>query len=490
MVGGRQVVGRSLREAFPELEDQGAIELVERVYRTGEPFVSTAYRAVLNRGPGGAPEEGFFHLVEEPLRGEAGRVEGIVMVATEVTELVASRRKAEEASRAKDEFLAMLGHELRNPLAPLVTALHLMKLRAPAMLERERAIIERQVRNLSRLVDDLLDVSRIARGKVELRREPSELAAVVAHAIETASPLIESRRHRLTVDVPASGLRVLGDAARLAQVVSNLLTNAAKYTDPGGNLRVRASAEGGQAVLQVSDDGIGITPELLPQVFDLFFQARQGSDRALGGLGLGLALVRSLVELHGGTVTAESKGPGQGSTFTVRLPLLAVADPRGAGALGWEQSLARKPRGRLHILVVDDNVDAAESLHDFFTLLGHEVQVAHDGPGGLRLAEQRPPDLALLDLGLPGMDGLALARSIRAIAPAAYLVAATGYGQETDRRASGEAGFDRHLIKPLGVEELEALVHEQETRRAAERARESLAGPALRRASAPGPEDG
>ncbi|MGZ6130689.1 MAG: ATP-binding protein, partial [Myxococcaceae bacterium] len=489
MAGGRPVIGLPLRRAFPELEGQGALEMVERVYRSGEPFISSAYRAVINRGPGGAPEECFFHMVNEPLRDDHGRVEGVVFVAIDVTELVGSRRRAEEASRAKDEFLAMLGHELRNPLAPLVTALHLMKLRAPATLERERAIIERQVRNLSRLVDDLLDVSRIARGKVELRRDATELAGVVAQGIETASPRIESRRHRLTVDVPASGLRVLGDIARLAQVVSNLLTNAAKYTDPGGNLRVRAWADGEQAVLRVSDDGIGIAPELLPQVFDLFFQARQGSDRALGGLGLGLALVRSLVELHGGTVAAQSAGPGQGSTFTVRLPLIASQE-RGEASGRREHGPARRPRGQLRVLVVDDNVDAAESLRDFFALLGHDVDVGHDGPGGLRLAEQRPPDLALLDLGLPGMDGLELARRVRAIAPDAYLVAATGYGQESDRRASREAGFDRHLVKPLEVDELETLVHEQETRRAAERARESLAGTALRRSGAPGSDDG
>jgi len=488
LIGGRPIIGRSLREAFPELEGQGVIEMVERVYRTGDPFVSQAYRAVINRGRDGAPEEGFFHLVNEPLRVQDGRVEGIVTVATEVTELVASRRQAEEASRAKDEFLAMLGHELRNPLAPLVTALHLMKLRAPAMLKRERAIIERQVKNLSRLVDDLLDVSRIARGKVELRRDPAELASVVAHSIETASPLIESRRHRLTVDVPPSGLRVLGDVPRLAQVVSNLLTNAAKYTDPGGELRVRGWAERGHAVLQVSDDGIGIAPELLPKVFELFFQARQESDRALGGLGLGLALVRSLVELHGGTVAAESAGPGAGSTFTVRLPLLEVQGPRDAVA-GPEPS-PRQPRGKLQILIVDDNLDAAEGLRDLFTMLGHAVDVAHDGAAGLRLAEQRPPDLALLDLGLPGMDGFALARGIRAIASDAYLVAATGYGQESDRRASQEAGFDRHLVKPLEIEDLEALAHEQETRRAAERARESLAGATLRHSGTQGSENG
>ncbi|HVP60519.1 MAG TPA: ATP-binding protein [Myxococcaceae bacterium] len=490
MMGERPLLGRTLREAFPELEGQGTIEIVDRVHQTGEPFASPAYRAVLNRGPAGAPEEAFFHLVTEPLREDDRRVEGIVVVATEVTELVASRRQAEEASRAKDEFLAMLGHELRNPLAPLVTVLHLMKLRAPSLLERERAVIERQVRNLSRLVDDLLDVSRIARGKVELRREPVELGAVVAQAIETAGPLIEERRHRLTVDVPGRGMRILADPTRLSQVVANLLTNAAKYTDPGGNLRVHARTEAGEVVLRVSDNGIGLAPELLPRLFDRFFQGRQGSDRALGGLGLGLALVKSLVELHGGTVTAESAGPGQGSTFLVRLPLLALREGRDGGEQRSEDPPVRRPRARLRVLVVDDNVDAAESLRELFTLLGHEVQVAHDGPAGLYLAEQRLPDLALLDLGLPGMDGYELARRLRAMAPGACVVAATGYGQEVDRRASREAGFDRHLVKPLRVDELESLVHEQEVSRAAERARESLAGAPLRRAGGPTGDDG
>ena len=490
MVGNRQLLGRTLREAFPELAGQGTVELVEQVRITGEPFASPAYRAAIATTPGGIPEEAFFHVVVEPLRELNYRVEGVVIVATDVTELVASRRRAEEASRAKDEFLAMLGHELRNPLAPLVTALHLMKLRAPEALERERSIIERQVRNLSRLVDDLLDVSRIARGKVELRREAVELGVVVAQGIETASPLIESRRHRLTVDVPGWGMQIVADPTRLAQVVANLLTNAAKYTDPGGNLRVHAGTEDGTLVLQVMDDGIGIAPELLPHVFDRFFQARQGSDRALGGLGLGLALVKSLVELHGGTVGAESQGPGRGSTFTVRLPLLAPRDAREGDGRRLDEPPARKPRARLRILVVDDNVDAAESLRDFFVLLGHDVQVAHDAAGALRLAVGRPPELALLDIGLPGMDGYELSRQLRAVAPDAFLVAATGYGQEADRRAARDAGFDRHLVKPLGVGELEALVHEQELRRAADRARESLASAPRRRAGGQTQDEG
>ncbi|HEY3588014.1 MAG TPA: ATP-binding protein, partial [Myxococcaceae bacterium] len=335
---------------------------------------------------------------------------------------------------------------------------------------------------LSRLVDDLLDVSRIARGKVDLRRESVELGAVVAQGIETASPLIESRCHRLTVDVPGWGMQIVADPTRLAQVVSNLLTNAAKYTDPGGNLRVHAGTDDSTLVLQVSDDGIGIAPDLLPHVFDRFFQARQGPDRALGGLGLGLALVKSLVELHGGTVGVESPGLGRGSTFTVRLPLLAPREARAADDRRMEEPPARKPRARLRMLVVDDNVDAAESLRDFFAMLGHDVQVAHDAAGALRFAVARPPELALLDIGLPGMDGYELARQLRVVAPDAFLVAATGYGQEADRRTARDAGFDRHLVKPLGVDELETLVHEQELRRAADRARESLASAPLRRA--------
>jgi PAS domain S-box-containing protein len=489
MMGNRPLLGRTVREAFPELVAQGAIDTIERVYATGEPFACSAYRAVLNRGPGGSPEEVFLHVVNEPLRDDLGRVEGVVVVATDVTELVSSKRQAEEASRAKDEFLAMLGHELRNPLAPLVTALHLMKLRAPEALERERAVIERQVKNLSRLVDDLLDVSRIARGKVELRREAVELGAVVAQGIETASPVIESRRHRLTLDVPGWGMRILADPSRLAQVVANLLTNAAKYTDPGGHVRVQARSEEGLLVLQVSDDGIGIAPELLPHLFDRFFQARQGPDRALGGLGLGLALVKSLVEMHGGHVTAESPGLGRGSTFTVRLPLLVPHEQHGADARHIEEPPARKPRARLRVLVVDDNVDAAESLRDLFNLLGHEVQVAHDAAEAIRLAGTRPPDLALLDIGLPLMDGYELATHLRALVPDAFLVAATGYGQEADHRASRDAGFDRHLVKPLGVDELEGLMHEQEGRRAAERARESLASGPLRRAGGQSAEE-
>ncbi|MCU1282433.1 MAG: histidine kinase, partial [bacterium] len=370
----------------------------------------------------------------------------------------AARAEAERAARAKDEFLAMLGHELRNPLAPIVTALQLLKLRQPAQL-REHEVIERQVQHVVRLVDDLLDVSRITRGKIELKREPLELAQVVAKAIAIASPLFEERRHRLDVAVAPSGLVADADATRLAQVVANLLTNAAKYTAPGGHVRVAAARDGGELVLRVADDGIGISPELLPRVFDLFVQGDRPVDRGEGGLGLGLALVRSLVQLHGGSVTVASEGTQRGSEFVVRLPALdGVAAPASS-----PPPLARTPRvvTPRRVLVVDDNEDAAEMLAEMLRAEGHVARVAYDGPAALQLvADGFVPELAILDIGLPVMDGYELATRLKASLPSALptLVALTGYGQEHDRARSARAGFALHLVKPVVPERLLAYV--------------------------------
>jgi signal transduction histidine kinase/CheY-like chemotaxis protein len=370
-------------------------------------------------------------------------------------ELEAERRRladvlasAEGASRAKDEFIAMLSHELRNPLSPIVTALELMRLHAPASIERERVVIERQVAHLVRLVDDLLDVSRVIRGKVRLERRPVVLADVIAGAVEQASPLLEERRHTLQVDA-AAGLVLDGDAHRLAQVVANLLTNAAKYTDPGGHIRLQAVGEGLEVRLTVTDDGIGISPALLPRVFDLFVQGERNLDRAPGGLGIGLTIVRSLVDLHGGRVAVESAGRGRGSTFTVWLPMAIAAGGRRSAPPG--ERPAATGRG-VPVLVVDDNVDAAELLADVLRSRGHEVQVAYDGPSALAAVEEAPPRVALLDLGLPVMDGFELARRLRERLGLVRLVAVTGYGQEPDRRASAQAGFDAHLVKPVDLD--------------------------------------
>jgi PAS domain S-box-containing protein len=365
----------------------------------------------------------------------------------------AEKERAEQASRAKDEFMAMLGHELRNPLSPIVTALHLMRLGDPELFARERAIIERQVQHLVRLVDDLLDVSRITRGKVELDRSVVEMSQVVTQAIEMASPLLEQRRHHLGVDVPRTGLAVEGDAHRLAQVVSNLLTNAAKYTTEGGHVDVTAAREGDQVVLRVRDDGVGIDPDLLGRVFDLFAQGEQPSDRRLGGLGLGLTIVRSFVELHGGTVTVHSRGKGHGSEFVVRLPLARIAREKSPPPRSGTGPLPGPWAGR-RVLVVDDNQDAADMLALLLRALGVEVVVAYDGPQALRVAEEAPPDAALVDIGLPVMDGYELGRRLLERWPGLPVAALTGYGGEADRDRTRAAGFREHVVKPVALEDL------------------------------------
>jgi len=365
-----------------------------------------------------------------------------------------ARADAEAASRAKDEFLAMLGHELRNPLAPIVTALSLMKRRSAGTLEKEREVIERQVKHLVHLVDDLLDVSRITQGKVALKKERVELGAVVQRAVELSSPLLERNQHHLSVLVPAHGLEVVGDSTRLAQVISNLLTNAAKYTQRGGHIEVVASRHEERVALTVKDDGVGIGPAMLSHVFELFAQERQSIDRSQGGLGLGLAIVKSLMAMHDGTVSATSAGPGKGSSFTITLPAARSEAPLEAPA-----HLAGTPPPRAattgrRVLVVDDNPDAAELLADVLRVHGHEARIAHDGPVALRVAAAFNPEVALLDIGLPVMDGYELARKLRHQMGSVRLIAVTGYGQDADRQRAREAGFDAHMIKPIEVEAL------------------------------------
>ena len=364
--------------------------------------------------------------------------------------------QAERASRAKDEFLAMLGHELRNPLSPIVTALHLMKLRGSGELERERALIERQVSHLLRLVEDLLDVSRITRGKLQLERRAVELAEVVAQAIETVGPLVAQRSHRLVVDVRSDGLVVDGDPVRLAQVMTNLLSNAAKYTPSEGRIEVRSTIDGDDAVVTIRDNGLGIAPELLPTVFDLFVQGPRAHDRAEGGLGLGLAIVNSLVQLHGGSVSVASEGIGKGAEFRVRLPLASRSSrSRGSAAASTQRSHGRG----LRVLVVDDNLDAAETLAELLSAMGCEAHVAHDGPAAVLAAVEQRPQLVVLDLGLPIMDGYEVASRLRSSGfDRLHVVALTGYGQPEDRERSRRAGFDAHFVKPLAPEALQALI--------------------------------
>jgi signal transduction histidine kinase len=361
-----------------------------------------------------------------------------------------------EADRRKDEFLAMLAHELRNPLAPISAGAQLLQSghAGPEAVRRTAGIIVRQVHHMTRLVDDLLDVSRVTRGLVTLARAPLDIAAVVADAVEQAEPLMQSRRHRFEVALPDAPLVVSGDHKRLVQVLVNVLNNAAKYTPPGGAIKLVVRADNGQVRLTISDNGIGMTPELRGRVFDLFAQADRNSDRSQGGLGLGLALVKSLVELHGGSVVVDSAGEQQGSTFTIALP----ATP-GQAAPASVASRA-KPARRLRVLVVDDNIDAAQTLQLLLQACGHQVTVAHTGLAALEAAQSISPELCLLDIGLPDINGNELARGLRELPGAAQatLVAVTGYGRREDREQATLAGFDHYFVKPVDIDKLLALI--------------------------------
>ena len=394
------------------------------------------------------------NVVISAVRGDDGALVGFAKVTRDLTDRVRAEEEraaliaAEQANRAKDEFLAMLGHELRNPLAPIVTALQLLKLRGDVPSSKEHVIIERQVQHVVRLVDDLLDVSRITQGKIELKKETFELASIVAKAVEIASPLLEQRRHNLAVDVPRKGMLLHADPVRLSQVLANLLTNAAKYTDVEGRVEVSAWRDGHEIVLQVKDNGIGIRADLLPRMFDLFVQGARSADRSEGGLGIGLTLVRSLVQMHGGTVVALSDGPGKGSAFVLRLPA-APAEIVTENEKDKSMGVARTATPR-RVLVVDDNVDAASLLAELCETMGHEVKTAHDGPQALAAIDSFAADVAVLDIGLPVMDGYELAKRIHEkLGASCRLVALTGYGQEHDRRRSAESGFAAHLVKPV-----------------------------------------
>lgn len=473
-------LARALHERYPPaVSDAGG---VGRVLRTGESELvtdisgSSEVRSSLGEDNARAARDlGWRSSLSVPIQ-SGTRVLGAISLAysesgrryepidLQLVEELASRAalaiESAQASRAKDEFLAMLGHELRNPLAPIVTALNLMRLQPDAAFVRERTVIERQVKHLMRLVDDLLDVSRIARSKVMLAFERVELLEVVKSALEVAGPLLEEREHRVVVEIPPSGLPIQGDSARLIQVVANLLTNAAKYTPMRGHIRLRGSVEGAMVVLRVQDNGMGIPADILPRIFDLFVQGHQTIERALGGLGLGLTIVRSLIELHGGTVTAHSPGRDQGSEFVVQLPR---AKPMGQTA---SETPSVRPSGPdesssgVRLLVVDDNVDAADMLAGLLESRGYIVQVAYDAPGALHIAASAHFDAALLDIGLPVIDGYELASRLRALdtTRGARLIAVTGYGLAADRQRALDAGFDHHLVKPVTLPALEQVL--------------------------------
>ena len=400
-----------------------------------------------------------------PLRA-GGPQRGFLKIMRDVTEAMQSRATLErqasalqEADQRKDEFLATLAHELRNPLAPLRNCLEIMRLAGgdARAVERARRVMERQLGQMVRLIDDLLDVSRISRGKIKLRMARVELAAALRDAVETSRPLIEEAGHRLQVELPEQALFVDADHTRLAQVVANLLNNAAKYTEAGGRIVLRAEREGDAARIVVQDNGMGIAEPLLPRLFEMFSQGDRSIERAKGGLGIGLALVKRLVDLHGGSVEARSAGPGQGSEFVVHLPLAPVP----AASFTPQGLPTQAVPGQRRVLVVDDNKDAALSLAVMLQLLGHETRVAHDGVEALELAAGFSPDIVLLDIGMPRLNGYETAQLMREQpwGRRALIVALTGWGQEEDRRRSREAGFDQHLVKPVEPAALERLLH-------------------------------
>ncbi|HVK68729.1 MAG TPA: ATP-binding protein [Polyangium sp.] len=455
-------LGRTLGEFIPDATPFK--ELCQRVLESGQAVTNCELRHA-------RPEGDRHWLVSvHPVCDEASTLLGINVVVQEVTErkraeqaLRESEQALREADRRKDEFLVMLAHELRNPLAPIRTAIQVLDITggdAPDVV-RTREMIQRQVTHMARMIDDLLDVSRVARGKIELRKEPCSLARIVRQVADDYGPAFRGNGIELHVSLPDEPVWTLGDPTRLAQVIGNLLHNALKFTDAGGKVRACLVTDpaANSATIVVQDSGIGMEPSMIPRVFETFSQADSSLDRKRGGLGLGLSLVRSLITLHGGSVEAHSEGPGRGSTFRVRLPL-SSAPARSTGQTEPARPVSPAREEALRVLVVEDNRDTADILKELLVLLGYRAEVAYTGPSGLDVGRKLAPDVVLCDLGLPGMDGYALARALRAdpATAQAYLIAQTGYGHAEDRRRAREAGFDLHMTKPIDPTELERVL--------------------------------
>jgi PAS domain S-box-containing protein len=444
-----EVVGRDLWERFPVL--------------AGSPTGAAYRRAMKERVPVQIEDQGAFsgnwyEVIVHPL------TEGIAVYARDISKRKRAEDAAREAERAlqeanrrKDNFLAMLAHELRNPLAPIRNAAQVLRMAGldPDRLERARSMIDRQVAHMSRLIDDLLDVSRISQGKILIRKEPVDLAALARATAEDHRPLFEGAGLALVLELPDRPLWMDGDPTRLSQALGNLLQNAIKFTNPEGRVTVRLAEHGDAAELTVEDTGVGMEPEILARLFQPFSQADQTLDRSRGGLGLGLALVKGLVEMHGGSVEAVSGGAGRGSALTLRLPLQARESAPAPGE-------AATPEAKtLRVLIIEDNQDAADSLQILLELSGHRAEVAYTGKDGLDASRRQPPQVVLCDIGLPGgMNGYDVARGLRAELPDIHLIALTGYAQEEDQRRAREAGFDRHLTKPVDPTALIRLLGE------------------------------
>ncbi len=446
-----ELIGRTLEEIVPSSD---TAQTLREVRSSLVPVERTEMRMTeLTADP---TQITFWDWSARPIRGPRGDFEGLVISAVDVSDKVRARGELEAASRHKDEFLAMLAHELRNPLSAIASAMAIFEWRFPddPVLCRARDAASRQIGHMKRLLDDLFDVSRITRGKITLQKATLELPSVVEQAIEASMPSISAKRHQLTVQLES--VLVEGDADRLVQVVSNLLTNAAKYTQPGGHIALTVRHDEDTVELRVKDDGLGIAPDLLPHVFDLFVQSPRGLDRTQGGLGIGLTVVKRLVEMHGGRVEAHSEGLDRGSEFVVRLPLLSA---RAHAADEGPSDRAPAPSAK-RILLVEDNLDAAESLGALLELDGHEVTIAGDGASALELAREVKPDVVLLDVGLPGIDGFEVARRLRREhnVPEPRILGLSGYGREDDRERATRAGMDAYVVKPIDRETLRELI--------------------------------
>jgi two-component system CheB/CheR fusion protein len=450
-----QALGHAWAQALHPHDRETAWQRWQDALRRGQP-VEVEYRL---RAAGGKYQ--WFLSRGVPLKDDHGPVEKWLGTSTNIDAQKRAEEALRQADRRKDEFLALLAHELRNPLAPITNALHLLRTGAD-LGEQDRHdafdVLERQVEHLVRLVDDLLDVNRITRGKIHLQKERVDVATVVARSVEGSRPLIDARRHALEVSLPQEPLVLEADPVRLAQALWNLLNNAAKYTPEGGRIGLTVRREGGEVVFRVRDNGMGIRPDMLGKVFDLFAQAERTLDRAEGGLGIGLTLVRRLTEMHGGTVEAHSEGPGRGSEFVLRFPLPPVA----AGDAVPQPDLVppRSPVPGRRILVVDDNLDGARSLAKLLRLFGNDVRTVHDGRAALEVAAEYRPQVVFLDIGLPGMDGLEVCRHLRRQPGLGQtmVIALTGYGGDDDRRRSQEAGFHAHLVKPVDLDTLREVL--------------------------------
>jgi PAS domain S-box-containing protein len=453
-------IGHRVEEVLPALWPT-LRPLLRQVLDESKPILNLEVRGAR---PGRPDETGHWLVSHFPIAA-GSTILGIGGVVVDVTQQKQAEEALKDADRRKDEFLAMLAHELRNPLAPIRNALEIIRVSPdPAASAQAQAVMERQVRQMVRLVDDLLDVNRISQGRIELHRERLDAAQIIADAVETSRPLIDAAGHQLLVTLPPQPLYVQGDCTRLAQVIANLLNNAAKYTPPGGHIRLTAECEGDHAAIRVHDDGMGIPADMLPKIFEMFTQVDRTLERAQGGLGIGLSLARRLVAMHGGTITAASAGVNQGSTFTVRLPLLKDEGGRmndeKQGVSDSSFILPSSAFSQRRILVVDDSSDAAESLAVLLRLAGYEVRTAYDGPRAVDAAVAFQPNVALLDIGLPGLNGYEVARRIRAMPELrdTVLIAQTGWGQDADRRLSEDAGFRHHLVKPVDLAELQRLL--------------------------------